>query len=884
MKISLKWLSEYVEVPANIKEFCDRLDLTGTGVEGVETLGAQLDGVVVGQVLTCEPHPDSDHMHVVSVNVGASEPLQIVCGAPNIAANIKVPVACIGAHLPGDITIKKGKLRGVASFGMCCSQRELGFGGDHSGIWVLPADAPVGMNLADYLQQTDTVLDLEITPNRPDCLSVVGFAREVGAMYQIPYCDPLPSMAEKLHVCTAGSSNDVTAHNAQTSSEALEDVLSITVEDATRCPRYCARVIRDVKVGPSPDWLVERLEAIGQRSINNVVDVTNYILFLFGQPLHTFDLAALTNAQGKANVIIRPAYENEQLTTLDGTTRTLTPDMTVIATPERGAVALAGVMGGLDSEVTNQTTDILLETATFEAGRTSRTSRNLGLISESSLRYERGVDDHNIELRSAAAAALIVEVAGGYVLSASASAANMPREASAANMPREASMGADAVAKASTSTNASIDARAKASTTTDTSAIDVWENPSAVLTNMFRLERFQRMMGASIPLDFVRDVLTRLGCTVRATENEQVLHVTSPSFRPDLEREIDLYEEVLRLYGMDKITCTLPGGRGRYAVKTPEQKREALLIDALRASGLNETMTYSFADPHDLENLRMDAHALGLGEPVELINPMSTEQSVMRQSIVPGLLRCVAYNQNRGVKNVQLFEIGVVFSAAQGHKKPKERTRVAGVLAGAFDDKQWNSNPVSFDFFDGKGVIENICRELAIPKLRFRALEESEAPHLQPGRAAHVVSGGSVLGWVGELHPLAVEAFDAQAPVVAFELDVAALLRVARDARDYVDVPTFPAVGMDVAFVVDEDVTCERLMQCMTSAAGKTLESATLFDVYRSDLRVGRGKKSMAFKLVYRSPEKTLTSQEVEKTHAKMIKKVSAATGAQVRG
>ena len=621
-------------------------------------------------------------------------------------------------------------------------------------------------------------------------------------------------------------------------------MLSITVEDTTRCPRYCARVIRGVKVGPSPDWLVERLEAIGQRSINNVVDVTNYILFLFGQPLHTFDLAALTNAQGKANVVIRAAYENEQLTTLDGTTRTLTPDMTVIATPERGAVALAGVMGGLDSEVTNQTTDILLETATFEAGRTSRTSRNLGLISESSLRYERGVDDRNIELRSAAAAALIVEVAGGYVLGA----------------------------------------RAQASADADISAIDVWENPSAVPTNMFRLERFQRMMGAEIPLDFVRDVLTRLGCTVSTTENEQVLHVTSPSFRPDLEREIDLYEEVLRLYGMDKIACTLPGGRGRYAVKTPEQKREALLIAALRASGLNETMTYSFADPHDLENLRMDAQALGLGAPVELLNPMSAEQSVMRQSIVPGLLRCVAYNQNRGVKNVQLFEIGVVFSAVQGHKKPKERTRVAGVLAGAFADKQWNNNPASFDFFDGKGVIENICRELAIPKLRFRALEENEASHLQPGRAAQVVSGGSVLGWVGELHPLAVQAFEAQAPVVAFELDVPALLRAARDARDYVDVPTFPAVGMDVAFVVDEDVTCERLMQCMTSAAGKTLESATLFDVYRNDLRVGRGKKSMAFKLVYRSPEKTLTSQEVEKTHAKMIKKVSAATGAQVRG
>ena len=358
----------------------------------------------------------------------------------------------------------------------------------------------------------------------------------------------------------------------------------------------------------------------------------------------------------------------------------------------------------------------------------------------------------------------------------------------------------------------------------------------------------------------------------------------SPSFRPDLEREIDLYEEVLRLYGMDLIPSTLPGGRGRFAVKTVNQQRTALLHDTLRACGLNETMTYSFADPADLEKLRMDAEKLGLGQAVELLNPMSVEQSVMRQSIIPGLMRSVAYNQNRGVKNVQLYEVGVVFAAAEGRKKPKERVKVAGVLAGAFGDKQWNHEPAPFDFFDGKGVIENICRELAVAKLRFKALSAEEAPHLQPGRAAEISAGGTVLGWVGEIHPLAVAAFEAEAPVVAFELDLDALLRSARPARDYVDVPAFPAVAMDVAFVVDEEVTCERLMQCMTSAAGKMLESASLFDVYRDDERVGVGKKSMAFKLVYRVADRTLTSEEVEKTHAKMLKKVAGATGAEVRG
>ena len=825
MKVSLKWLSDYVDVPADTKAFCDRLDLTGTGVEGVEKLGAAFDKVVVGHVLTCVEHPDSDHMHVVTVDVAQDEPLQIVCGAPNIAAGIKVVVACVGAQLPGDVKIKKGKLRGVASNGMCCSQRELGLGSDHSGIWVLPDDAPVGTPLADYLKQTDTVLDLEITPNRPDCLSIVGFAREVGAMYRTGYKNPVKEMAQKLELDAQG--------------EALEDLVSITVEDAKRCPRYAARVIRGVKIGPSPDWMVERLAAIGQRSINNVVDVTNYILFLFGQPLHAFDLAKLQNAEGRANVVIRAAQEGEHLVTLDGTDRALTTDMTVISTPEQGAVALAGVMGGLDTEVTEETTDILLETATFEAGRTSRTSRNLGLISESSMRYERGVDDHDIDIRSAAAAALIVEVAGGSVVHARSN---------------------------------------------DQGIIDVWEQVSENFHNIFRVERFQKMMGAEISREFAQETLELLGCTVTATNDEGVLDVVSPSFRPDLEREIDLYEEVLRLYGMDLIPSTLPGGRGRFAVKTVNQQRTALLHDTLRACGLNETMTYSFADPADLEKLRMDAEKLGLGQAVELLNPMSVEQSVMRQSIIPGLMRSVAYNQNRGVKNVQLYEVGVVFAAAEGRKKPKERVKVAGVLAGAFGDKQWNHAPAPFDFFDGKGVIENICRELAVAKLRFKALSAEEAPHLQPGRAAEISAGGTVLGWVGEIHPLAVAAFEAEAPVVAFELDLDALLRSARPARDYVDVPAFPAVAMDVAFVVDEDVTCERLMQCMTSAAGKMLESASLFDVYRDDERVGVGKKSMAFKLVYRVADRTLTSEEVEKTHAKMLKKVAGATGAEVRG
>lgn len=823
MKVSLKWLSEYVEVPADLKAFCDRLDLTGTGVEGVERTGDMYDHVVTGQILEKQAHPDSDHMWVTKVDVGAAnvdkdgnpEPLQIVCGAQNFNQGDHVVVATIGAVLPGDFKIKKSKLRGVVSCGMNCSARELGIGSDHDGIMILPEDAPIGMPLADYLKLSDTVLDLEITPNRPDCLSMVGMAREVGAMYAVDAKNPLDEMEAAL------------AEGADLPS--IEQLATVTVEDTDRCPRYTARVIKNVKVGPSPDWLAERVTAAGARSINNVVDVTNYILFLFGQPLHAFDYDKLVDETGKANVVVRAAKEGEKLLTLDGEERELTTDMTVIATPEK-AVGLAGVMGGLDTEVTDETTTILLEAATFEPGRTSRTSRNLGLISESSMRYERRVDDVEIDRMSAAAAQLLAEVSGGTVVPG---------------------------------------------------LIDVYntETESEVLD--FRISRFQGMMGETIPRDFIVDMLQRLGCTV-SEKDEQTLTVVPPTFRPDLEREIDLYEEVLRLYGMDRIPSTLPGGPGRVGIKTEAQRTMDKINNTLRACGLNETMTYSFADPHELEQLRMPTE--GMGIPVELLNPLNAEQSVMRQSIIPGLMRSAAYNQSRGVHNIQLYETGVVFFGAEGRKSPKERNRLAVVMAGAMSDPSWNQASVAFDFFDGKGVIESLMRELAIAKPRFKALGAEEAPHLQPGRAAQVLDGGTVLGWIGEIHPLACDAYDVQAPVVAFELDLDALIKCARPARDYVDVPVFPAVTMDVAFVVDESVTHEQLSRCISSAGGKLLDKAQLFDVYRDEERLGAGKKSMAYALEYRAADRTLTTEEVDKQHARLIKKVCGATGAEVRG
>ncbi len=812
MHVSMKWLNEYVHVPEDMQAFCDRLDLTGTGVEGCETVGAALDGVVVGYVETCEDHPDSDHMHVTTVNVGADEPVQIVCGAPNCRQGLKVAVATIGAVLPGDFKIKKSKLRGVASCGMLCSSRELGLGSDHEGILELPEDAPVGMPYADYLGLADQVLDLEITPNRPDCLSMKGMAREVGAMYHVPWSYKAPCELP-------GPQND----------ENVADIVDVAIDDEELCQRYTARVIRGVKVGPSPDWMVERLAAMGCRSINNVVDVTNYILFELGQPLHAFDLNAFVpDASGKRHVVVRAAADGSKFTTLDGQERDLSSDMAMITDGERD-VALAGVMGGLESEVTEETVDVLLESATFSTAHTSRTSRNLGLVSEASLRYERGVDAVTCDEYSQIAAALMAEVAGGTVCQG---------------------------------------------------VVDMYPVVPEPVELTLRPQRLRDHIGAEITDEEQIQILTDLGCVIEGKPGDAQLKVIAPTFRPDLIREIDLYEEVVRIWGLDRVPMTIPAG-SKAGGRAKEQQRVELMALTLRACGLNETMTYSLVDPEDLDRLRMPQG--DRGEAVELINPMSSEQAVMRRSIIPGLLRSVAYNQAHGVPNVQLFERGTVFGAAEGRKNPKERMLVAAVLTGSFVNAGWNQDAVEIDFFDAKGAVETLARELCIPKLRFKAVDGEDMPWLQPGRAAEVLSGGRSLGWVGEIHPLACQAFDAQGPVAAFELDVAALLASATDQRPYVDVPVYPAVEVDLAIVVNEDVTAERVSQVITSAGKSLLESVHLFDVYRDPTRVGLGKKSMAFRLSFRAPERTLTSEEVEKAFAKIVKKASAATGGEVR-
>ncbi len=806
MRVSLKWLRELVDVTLDTPALVDLLDMTGTKVEAIHTVGQAVDGVVVGRILTKERHPEAEKLWVTTVDVGAGEPLQIVCGAQNFEAGDLVPVATVGTTLPNGLTIKKAKLRGVVSEGMNCSAAELGLGADQSGLLILPSDAPVGTPFFEYHGTADTVLELEVTPNRPDCLSMAGVAREVAAV--------------------TGVSARVPSGVPSESGAPVSTSVSVAIEDPAFCPRYTARLIRGVKIAPSPEWLAERVAAAGARPISNVVDVTNYVMFELGQPLHAFDAAAIGVADGRAAITVRVARPGERLVTLDGQDRELTADTLVIADPT-GPVALAGVMGGADTEVTDATVDILLEAACFAPASVGRTSRRLALISEASQRFERGVDPNACIAAVDRAAQLLAEVSGGTVAPG---------------------------------------------------VIDAYPVPIVPAVVTLRVSRTNALLGTDLTEPVVTGILTRLGLTVTGSDDADVLLVTVPTFRPDLTREADLIEEVVRVFGMDRVASTLPAGRGRVGGLTSQQTLTERIGAALRGAGLNEAITWSFADPTDTERLEW---TFGPGEmPVRLLNPMSADQAVLRTTTLPGLLRAVAHNRNRGVADVHLYEIGSVWFTADGRKLPKERTVIAGVLAGSWKRPEWNDAPPVLDLFDAKGVLESVIEDLGIARFKLRA---TDLPWLQPGRSAEVLVGGDVIGWLGEAHPSVLDAYECAGPVAVFEVQLKPLLKAARDVRPFTDLPRYPGVKMDVALVVDEGVSAERAEQTIRSAGGKLLESARLFDVYRGE-GVPAGLKSLAYSLVYRDPERTLTSDEVEQAHEKLVRKVTGALGGRLRG
>jgi phenylalanyl-tRNA synthetase beta chain len=797
MKISYNWLKDYVEFDWSPQQLADRLTMCGIEVEGIEKVGASFDHIVVAQVLSVDKHPNADRLTVCRVTDGATE-RQIVCGAKNHKAGDKVPLALPGAVLPGDFKIKVGKLRGVESQGMMCSEKELGIAGDAEGLLILDPATRLGAPIGEVLGGGDTVYDLEITPNRPDLLSIIGIAREVSALTGNPIKLPAVSFAEE--------------------GEPVETLAKVRVEAAELCPRYTARVVRGVKIGPSPAWLKTPLEKLGIRSINNVVDVTNFVLLESGHPLHAFDY----NLVAGHEIVVRCARAGEHLTTLDDKERALDEQMLVIADAQKG-VALAGIMGGRQSEINDGTVDVLLESAYFLPTNIRKTSKRTGLSTESSYRFERGADIGVCDWASRRAIALIQQLAGGKV----------------------ARGVIDTLAKA-------IELRRIAC----------------------RFSRVNQLIGTEVPADAVKRALTNLGLSI-ASESADQIEVSVPSFRVDLQREVDLIEEVGRIYGLDKIPSVVSRAEPANSRFDIAYDRLALVRQVLTGVGYEEAVNQTPTSPATAALTPLPAE-LTL---VKLQNPLNEDLSILRPSLLPGLLANLRTNVARQTLDVRLFEIGRTFAARGG--KPQECRSLALAATGGRAPNAWEAGVLSAkaDYYDLKGAVEALLARLKVAAVEFVPQQASAGVFAQ---SALIKGGGKVLGEIGVLQEKLGKEFDLRDAVALAELDLDEVLAAARWTKAYRPLPQYPSVQRDVALIVDAAVTHEQVMAIFSRSRKNLVESVRLFDIFAGKT-IPAGKKSMAYSLTYRASDRTLTDAEVNKTHDEIVAKLKTELQCEVR-
>ncbi len=800
MRISFNWLKEYVETDLTVQQVSDRLTMAGLEVEGLEYLGEGISGVVVGRIVSINPHPNADKLTLCEVDNG-KEILPIVCGAKNMKAGDKVPLAQAGSSLPGGMKIEKAKLRGVMSFGMLCSEKELGLARESSGLMILPEDAPVGEDIVKAIGLDDWAMEINVTPNRPDCLSTAGIAREAAALTRAALRQPKFKLSE---------------HGAK-----IAGRMKVTVEDTELCPRYAGRLVAGLKVGPSPVWMQRRLRAVGVRSINNVVDATNYVMMEMGQPLHAFDYQFLAGQE----IIVRRASDGEVFTTLDGVERMLSKDMLLICDADR-PVALAGVMGGQNSEVSGETTDIFLESAYFNPSCVRKTSRKLGLHTEASHRFERGADPEGVVKALDRAASMIAELAGGAVA---------------------------------------------------TGRIDEYPTPLRMPAVMLRVPRVNAVLGADLEKDEIADIMKRLQIKIHE-EGPDSLLLQAPAFRPDLTREIDFIEEAARVHGYAKIRSSMPARA--VAAREPDTALAASgrAREAMQDCGFYEVVNYSFMDPGDF-------YRLGLPEDdfrrktVTLQNPLSVEQSVMRTTLLPSLLDNLSLNLSRGVRDLRIFELSRVFLHA-GPGLPNEPLKIGGLACGVRAASPWEAGGRETDFYDMKGAVEQLLDALKAANAVFAALED--APFLHPGKAARLLVGGSPAGYIGQVHPDVALRWDIPSEVYVFELDFQSITEAAQELPSYTALPRYPAVERDIAVIVPADVTSFSVMKTMESLKLALVEDVRLFDYYEG-APIPEGKKSLAYTVTYRSLAKTLTDEEVNLVHKKIMDALKDRLGAEIR-
>ncbi len=791
MRVSYLWLKDYVDFNLPPSQLAELLTMAGLEVENVEPVGPELEGIYVGLVEEVRPHPQADKLTLCRVNLGDRSP-EVVCGAPNVAAGQKIAFIAAGTSLPDGTLIEARSIRGVRSEGMICSGKELGLSEDLEGILVLDPSAEIGKPLRDVLGPRDWALDLEVTLNRADCLSHFGVAREIAAMLARPLRFPEIQVRE--------------------SQPRIETLTSVEVLEPAYCPRYSARVMLDVNIGPSPDWMRHRLEAAGLRSINNVVDVTNYVMLELGHPMHAFDLDRLEGGR----IVVRCAAKGEKFVTLDGQERLLDDKMLLICDASRG-VALAGVMGGANSEISDQTTRLLLESAYFDPINTRRTSRLLGLATDSSRRFERGADPNATTRALDRAAQLIAQTAGGRIAAGIA---------------------------------------------------DVYPRQIKPKVLRLRSSRVQAILGTKVPKVEISDHLTRLGCTVRDAEAGE-LNVMTPTFRPDLEREIDLIEEVARLHGYNRIPLAESARIPLEIPSKPVDAFKARLAQIMTRLGFAQIVTSSLLS-------KAEVHVPGYPAAVPLRNAGSEDMAYLRNGLLPGLLKTAAYNINRGMPDLRLFEIGRVFQ--RDPSGDQEWDAVAGLICGLQAPNRWDRRRDAVNFLDLKGFVEEMLREISLDKLDFFYYNIEHGT----GDALAVKSADRELGWLEQVRPSVARAFDVEIPVFCFEFHVDQLEEETPPRVIYRPFSKFPFIQRDLAFVVAEDVAAGDVEKRIRKSGKELLVHCELFDVYRG-AQIEAGKKSLAFRLIFQSPERTLQDQEADRLVAGIVKMMTKEFGAALR-
>lgn len=810
MKVTLNWLKQYVDFSWSPEELGERLTLLGMEVEGVHKIAGDFQQIVVAQVITRNQHPNADRLSVCSVNDGTGE-RQIVCGAQNFKAGDKVPLALPGAVMPtapGEppFVIKVGKIRGCESHGMMCSAKELGLAEDAEGLLLLPPDAKVGQPFAEHLGRSgsDVVYDLEITPNRPDWNSVIGIAREISALTGNPLHLPATDLPESPEA------------------PAVTDLVDVELLAPELCPRYTARVLLGVQVGPSPDWLKATLEKVGLRSINNIVDVTNYVMLESGQPLHAFDYHLIAHgAAKKSRIIVRPAAEGESFTTLDSQARKLNAQMLLIADESKG-IALAGLMGGANTEIQSQTKDVLLESAYFKPQTIRATSKVLGLKTDASYRFERGADIGIADWASRRAAQLILQVAGGRV------------------------------------------ARG---------VVDAFPQPPQPKTIALRAQKTRAVLGIDIPQATQSAGLRGLGLTI-VSSSETETRYQIPSFRVDLKREHDLIEEVGRLYGIDKIPATPPrGGVGSHPYDSVHDQI-AEVRRVLTGLGLDEAQGQTLIARTSAERVAPSSSL------VALAYPLSSDMDVLRPSLLPGLLDSFRHNLNRQNHDLALFEVGRVFVQNQG--QIKEERRVAIALTGARSSSFWTGaeREAKRDIYDLKGLLEDILQQLGLRGVNVVRRTEPSEFYLE---SASLQLGKLSVGEFGQLSPLLAKRYDLRDGVFLAELSLDLLLAKRNPAKSFKTLPAFPSIRRDIAMLVPEAVTHDAVLSAVRQTKPANLESIELFDVFRGK-SLPAGQKSMAYAFTYRAADRTLTDAEVNGAHDKLVAQFQTGLGATLRG